>query len=51
MYDDGWVNKIAWRLHILQTYPDLYEASIPDLSDGLANGRFTSVDLVRVGAL
>ncbi|KZV67708.1 amidase signature enzyme [Peniophora sp. CONT] len=31
----------------LAGYPDLYEASISELSNGLIAGRFTSVDLVR----
>ena len=30
------------------TFPDLYEASIAELQDGLENGHFTSVDLVKV---
>ena len=30
------------------TFPDLYEASLVELSDGLASGQFTSVDLVKV---
>lgn len=29
-------------------FPDLYEASIADLQDGLQKGLFTSVDLVKV---
>lgn len=29
-------------------FPDLYEASIADLTLGLNNGLFTSVDLVKV---
>ncbi|EPQ50833.1 amidase signature enzyme [Gloeophyllum trabeum ATCC 11539] len=33
--------------HAGDAYPDLYEAGIPELQDGLANGRFTSVDLVK----
>jgi amidase len=28
--------------------PDLYEASIAELQDGLEHGHFTSVDLVKV---
>lgn len=28
--------------------PDLYEASIVELQDGLEHGHFTSVDLVKV---
>jgi hypothetical protein len=28
--------------------PDLYEASIAELQDGLANGYYSSVDLVKV---
>jgi hypothetical protein len=28
--------------------PDLYEASISELQDGLEHGHFTSVDLVKV---
>lgn len=28
--------------------PDLYEASIEELQEGLEKGRFTSVDLVKV---
>lgn len=28
--------------------PDLYEASIAELQDGLKHGHFTSVDLVKV---
>lgn len=30
------------------TFPDLYEASIAELQDGLAKGQFSSVDLVKV---
>ena len=30
------------------TFPDLYEASIAELQDGLEKGHFTSVDLVKV---
>ena len=30
------------------TFPDLYEASIAELQDGLAKGHFSSVDLVKV---
>ena len=33
------------------TFPDLYEASIAELQDGLAKGLFTSVDLVTVSEL
>ena len=29
-------------------FPDLYEASISELQDGLEKGQFTSVDLVKV---
>lgn len=29
-------------------FPDLYEASIAELQDGLEKGHFTSVDLVKV---
>lgn len=29
-------------------FPDLYEASIAELQDGLQRGLFTSVDLVKV---
>lgn len=29
-------------------FPDLYEASIAELQDGLERGHFTSVDLVKV---
>ena len=29
-------------------FPDLYEASITELQDGLQGGLFTSVDLVNV---
>lgn len=31
--------------------PDLYEAGIAELQQGLENGRFTSVDLVKVGPI
>ena len=31
-----------------ETLPDLYEASIMELQDGLDKGLFTSVDLVKV---
>ncbi|CCM00820.1 uncharacterized protein FIBRA_02862 [Fibroporia radiculosa] len=31
----------------MSEYPDLYEASIAELQDGLKRGRFTSVDLVK----
>lgn len=31
-----------------KTLPDLYEATIAELQDGLAGGDFTSVDLVKV---
>lgn len=30
------------------TFPDLYEASVPELQAGLNAGHFTSVDLVKV---
>lgn len=30
------------------SFPDLYEASIAELQNGLASGLFTSVDLVKV---
>lgn len=30
------------------TFPDLYEASIAELQDGLEKGHFSSVDLVKV---
>ena len=30
------------------TFPDLYEASITELQEGLEKGHFTSVDLVKV---
>ena len=29
-------------------FPDLYEASIAELQDGMSKGLFTSVDLVKV---
>ena len=29
-------------------YPDLYEATIAELQEGLARGQFSSVDLVKV---
>ena len=32
-------------------FPDLYEASIAELQDGLQKGLFTSVDLVKVGTV
>lgn len=32
-------------------FPDLYEASIAELQDGLSAGLFSSVDLVKVGPL
>jgi amidase len=31
-----------------QDFPDLYEASIAELQEGLKQGQFTSVDLVKV---
>lgn len=31
-------------------FPDLYEASIAELQDGLSAGLFSSVDLVKVSA-
>ncbi len=31
------------------TFPDLYEASIAELQDGLQKGHFSSVDLIKVG--
>lgn len=31
--------------------PDLYEASITELQDGLDKGAFTSVDLVKVSRI
>ena len=31
--------------------PDLYEASVTELQMGLDGGRFTSVDLVKVGTI
>ena len=33
------------------TFPDLYEASIAELQDGLSKGHFSSVDLVKVSRL
>ena len=33
------------------TFPDLYEASISELQEGLEKGDFTSVDLVKVRSL
>ncbi len=30
------------------SFPDLYEASVLELQDGLDAGRFTSVDLIKV---
>lgn len=32
-------------------FPDLYEASVEELQEGLDAGKFTSVDLVKVGSL
>lgn len=32
-------------------FPDLYEASVVELQDGLERGAFTSVDLVKVCAV
>jgi hypothetical protein len=32
----------------VMAFPDLYEASITELQDGLQGGLFTSVDLVNV---
>ena len=34
---------------VASKFPDLYEASITELQDGLQKGLFTSVDLVKVG--
>ena len=34
--------------HPCVALPDLYEASIAELQDGLANGYYSSVDLVKV---
>jgi amidase len=31
-------------------FPDLYEASVEELQDGLDAGSFTSVDLIKVGS-
>jgi len=40
---------LAQRAGLLSApYPDLYEASIEQLQNGLEQGHFTSVDLVRV---
>ena len=35
---------------ISETLPDLYEASIAELQDGLSAGLFSSVDLVKVSS-
>ena len=43
---------VAWALprNIARaSLPDLYEASIAELQEGLEKGQFTSVDLVKVG--
>jgi len=35
--------------HDADVFPDLYEASVQELQDGMDAGHFTSVDLVEVG--
>lgn len=37
--------------HACDILPDLYESSIAELQDGLENGYFSSVDLVKVSNL
>jgi hypothetical protein len=32
-------------------FPDLYEASLAELQDGLDAGHFTSVDLIKVSSI
>ena len=38
----------SWRLFGMGSLPDLYEAGIEEIQDGLKKRRFTSVDLVKV---
>ncbi|KZT64227.1 amidase signature enzyme [Daedalea quercina L-15889] len=40
-----------WRLFGMGPLPDLYEAGIEEIQDGLKKKRFTSVDLVKVSVL
>ena len=40
---------LSSRLAAATEFPDLYEASVLELKQGLDNGDFTSVDLVKVG--
>ena len=37
----------GWRLFGMGSMPDLYEAGIEEIQDGLKKKRFTSVDLVK----
>ena len=46
---DG-VSNIA-RLSPSSKFPDLYEATFAELQNGMAQGQFTSVDLVKVGVM
>ncbi len=40
--------RVQWPDNLDTTLPDLYEASIRELQNGLDARRFTSVDLVEV---
>ena len=40
--------SFAMRKDTRMAFPDLYEASIAELQDGMEKGLFTSVDLVKV---
>lgn len=44
----GYGAKQATASVAASPFPDLYEASIAELQDGLQKGLFTSVDLVKV---
>jgi hypothetical protein len=44
-------SRIQTRSQIEDVFPDLYEASVEDLQQGMEAGQFTSVDLVKVGLL
>lgn len=41
---------LSCRLTTATDFPDLYEASVVELQNGLDNGDFTSVDLIKVSA-
>lgn len=48
VYADYIQIPFGWRLFGMGSLPDLYEAGIEEIQDGLKKKHFTSVDLVKV---